>query len=125
MGRIVAGIGTSHVPSIGGAYDRGKTALPAWKPLFDAYVPVRKWLKELRPDVCIRTQLALATGPKIEVATGSPVTSVRQDRDHVVVTTGEAEYRADKAIVSAGAGAAKLLGAPFEELLNPVSVLWL
>jgi hypothetical protein len=53
MGRIVAGIGTSHVPSIGGAYDRGKTAMPAWKPLFDAYGPVREWLKELKPDVCI------------------------------------------------------------------------
>jgi protocatechuate 4,5-dioxygenase, beta chain len=53
MGRIVAGIGTSHVPSVGGAYDRGKTATPAWKPLFDAYVPVREWLKELKPDVCI------------------------------------------------------------------------
>lgn len=53
MGRIVAGIGTSHVPSIGGAYDRGKTATAAWKPLFDAYVPVREWLKELQPDVCI------------------------------------------------------------------------
>ncbi|TFZ02661.1 protocatechuate 3,4-dioxygenase [Ramlibacter henchirensis] len=53
MGRIVAGIGTSHVPSIGGAYDRGKTATPAWKPLFDAYVPVREWLGRLKPDVCI------------------------------------------------------------------------
>jgi protocatechuate 4,5-dioxygenase beta chain len=53
MGRIVAGIGTSHVPSIGGAYDRGKTATPAWKPLFDAYVPVREWLKEQQVDVCI------------------------------------------------------------------------
>lgn len=53
MGRIVAGIGTSHVPSIGGAYDRGKTATAAWKPLFDAYVPVREWLRELQPDVCI------------------------------------------------------------------------
>ena len=53
MGRIVAGIGTSHVPSIGGAYDRGKTATPAWKPLFDAYVPVRAWLEELKPDVAI------------------------------------------------------------------------
>lgn len=53
MGRIVAGIGTSHVPSIGGAYDRGKTATPAWKPLFDAYVPVREWLTALKPDVCI------------------------------------------------------------------------
>ncbi|MFL6693664.1 MAG: class III extradiol dioxygenase family protein [Ramlibacter sp.] len=53
MARIVAGIGTSHVPSIGGAYDRGRMATPAWKPLFDAYVPVRQWLKELKPDVCI------------------------------------------------------------------------
>ena len=53
MARIVAGIGTSHVPSIGGAYDRGKTGSPAWKPLFDAYVPVRDWLKALRPDVVI------------------------------------------------------------------------
>jgi protocatechuate 4,5-dioxygenase, beta chain len=53
MGHIVAGIGTSHVPSIGGAYDRGKTATPAWKPLFDAYVPVRQWLQDIRPDVCI------------------------------------------------------------------------
>ncbi len=53
MARIVAGIGTSHVPSIGGAYDRGKADTPAWKPLFDAYVPVRAWLKELKPDVCI------------------------------------------------------------------------
>jgi protocatechuate 4,5-dioxygenase beta chain len=53
MGRIVAGIGTSHVPSIGGAYDRGKTGTPAWKPLFDAYVPVREWLAGLKPDVAI------------------------------------------------------------------------
>ncbi|MBC5781354.1 protocatechuate 3,4-dioxygenase [Ramlibacter sp. USB13] len=53
MGRIIAGIGTSHVPSIGGAYDRGKTATPAWKPLFDAYVPVRQWLRDQKIDVCI------------------------------------------------------------------------
>ncbi len=53
MAKIVAGIGTSHVPSIGGAYDRGKTATPAWKPLFDAYVPVRQWLQEQQVDVCI------------------------------------------------------------------------
>ena len=53
MGQIIAGIGTSHVPSIGGAYDRGKTGTPGWKPLFDAYVPVREWLKELKPDIGI------------------------------------------------------------------------
>jgi protocatechuate 4,5-dioxygenase beta chain len=53
MGSIIAGIGTSHVPSIGGAYDRGKQSNPAWKPLFDAYVPVREWLTELKVDVAI------------------------------------------------------------------------
>lgn len=53
MSRIIAGIGTSHVPSIGGAYDRGKSETAAWKPLFDAYVPVREWLKDLKPDIAI------------------------------------------------------------------------
>ncbi|MGO4393998.1 class III extradiol dioxygenase family protein [Variovorax sp. M-6] len=53
MGHIVAGIGTSHVPSIGGAYDRGRDTTPAWKPLFDAYVPVRAWLREMKIDVAI------------------------------------------------------------------------
>jgi len=53
MGTLVAGIGTSHVPSIGGAYDRGRTEVPAWKPLFDAYVPVRQWLVDLKIDVAI------------------------------------------------------------------------
>lgn len=53
MSKIVAGIGTSHVPSIGGAYDRGAQDEPDWKPLFDAYVPVKEWLKELKPDIAI------------------------------------------------------------------------
>lgn len=51
--RIVGGIGLSHVPSVGVAYDRGKLQTPAWKPLADAYVPVRDWLAGLRPDVAI------------------------------------------------------------------------
>src|SRR5258706_4532216 len=53
MGKIVGGIGLSHVPSIGPVVDRGRTQEPAWKPLFDAYVPVREWLAELKPDVAI------------------------------------------------------------------------
>ena len=53
MGTIVGGIGTSHVPSIGKAYDMGQQADPDWKPLFDAYKPVQKWLQELKPDVDI------------------------------------------------------------------------
>ena len=54
MGKIVAGIGTSHVPSIGVAYDQGRTQEPAWKPLFDAYEPVKAWLRdEVKPDIAI------------------------------------------------------------------------
>ena len=54
MARIVAGIGTSHVPSIGVAYDQGRTREPAWKPLFDAYEPVKAWLRDdVRPDIVI------------------------------------------------------------------------
>ena len=53
MAKVVAGIGLSHVPSVGPAFDRGKQQDPAWKPLFDAYVPVRAWLEKLEPDVVI------------------------------------------------------------------------
>ena len=51
--RIIAGLGLSHVPSVGVAYDRGKMQTSAWKPLADAYVPVREWLARLKPDVVI------------------------------------------------------------------------
>jgi protocatechuate 4,5-dioxygenase beta chain len=51
--KIVGGIGLSHVPSVGPVVDRGRQADAAWKPLFDAYVPVRAWLEELKPDVAI------------------------------------------------------------------------
>jgi protocatechuate 4,5-dioxygenase, beta chain len=53
MAQIVAGLGLSHVPSVGVAYDRGKMQTPAWKPLWDAYIPVRDWLAKLAPDVAI------------------------------------------------------------------------
>jgi len=53
VGRVVAGVGLSHVPSIGPVVDRGRTQDPAWKPLFDAYVPVREWLSKFKPDVAI------------------------------------------------------------------------
>ena len=54
MARILAGIGSSHVPSIGVAYDQKRTEEPDWKPLFDGYRPVKAWLaEEVRPDVAI------------------------------------------------------------------------
>ncbi len=51
--RIVGGIGLSHVPSVGPVVDRKREDAPAWKPLFDAYLPVRDWLAQLQPDVAI------------------------------------------------------------------------
>jgi protocatechuate 4,5-dioxygenase beta chain len=53
MGKIVGGIGLSHVPSVGPVVDRGRQDDPAWKPLFDAYVPVRNWLSKIKPDIAI------------------------------------------------------------------------
>ncbi|MGZ5178328.1 MAG: class III extradiol dioxygenase family protein [Burkholderiales bacterium] len=53
MARIVGGIATSHVPAIGGAIAKGLQNDPYWKPFFDGFVPVRKWLSEVKPDVAV------------------------------------------------------------------------
>ena len=53
MAQILGGIGTSHVPTIGVAYDRGRQDDPAWSPLFEGYKPVAEWLAKTRPDVLI------------------------------------------------------------------------
>jgi len=51
MARIIGGIGTSHVPTIAMAFDKGKREDPDWKPLFQGYERVARWLEEKRPDV--------------------------------------------------------------------------
>jgi protocatechuate 4,5-dioxygenase beta chain len=53
MASIIGGIGTSHVPTIGVAYDKGKQQDPLWKPLFDGYTPVAAWLAEQQADVLV------------------------------------------------------------------------
>ena len=53
MARIIGAIGTSHVPTIGVAYDRGRQNDPAWAPLFEGYKPVARWLDECKPDVLV------------------------------------------------------------------------
>lgn len=53
MGRIIGGIGTSHAPSIAHAYDKGHQAEPLWAPLFDGYVPAKRWLEAAKPDLLI------------------------------------------------------------------------
>jgi protocatechuate 4,5-dioxygenase beta chain len=51
MATVIGGIGTSHAPTIGVAWDRGQQKEPLWAPLFDGYVPARRWLDEMRPDL--------------------------------------------------------------------------
>lgn len=53
MAQIIGGIGTSHVPTIGVAYDKGRQQDSAWAPLFDGYKPVAAWLAEKKPDVLV------------------------------------------------------------------------
>lgn len=51
MARIVGAIATSHTPTIGFAFDGKKQQDPVWKPIFEAYEPIKAWLKEKEPDV--------------------------------------------------------------------------
>lgn len=53
MARIVGGIGASHSPTIGFAKDTGKQDEPAWKPIFDGFDEVRRWVHERRIDVIV------------------------------------------------------------------------
>lgn len=53
MATIIGGIGTSHVPTIGITYDKGRQNEPAWAPLFEGYKPVARWLEANKPDVLL------------------------------------------------------------------------
>ena len=53
MAKIIAGMGTSHVPGVGAAMDNGKTAEPYWQPLFKGFEPLRQWHSQNIPDVNI------------------------------------------------------------------------
>lgn len=53
MAKIVGGIGSSHIPAIGVAMDKGLEQTPYWKDFFDSYIPIRKWFNEVDPDILI------------------------------------------------------------------------
>src|ERR671910_197132 len=53
MARLVGGVGCSHVPAVGGAIDKGKTAEPYWAPYFAKLERARAWMADVDPDVCI------------------------------------------------------------------------
>jgi protocatechuate 4,5-dioxygenase beta chain len=53
VARIIAGVGSSHVPAIGAALDNGKTEEPYWKRVFSGFVKSQEWMRETKPDVAI------------------------------------------------------------------------
>ena len=53
MAKIIGAIATSHTPTIGFAKDRRLEKDPIWKPIFDAYEPIRAWLAAQRADVLL------------------------------------------------------------------------
>ncbi|MBW8470296.1 MAG: protocatechuate 3,4-dioxygenase [Burkholderiales bacterium RIFCSPHIGHO2_02_FULL_66_10] len=53
MAVLIGGIGTSHAPSIAHAFDAGHQERPEWKPFFESYEPVRRWLQTERADVMV------------------------------------------------------------------------
>ena len=53
MAKIIAGVGSSHVPAIGAALDNGKTEEPYWKRVFSGFVKSKEWMAKTKPDVAI------------------------------------------------------------------------
>ena len=52
-GRIIGGMGSPHAPSIATALNNGKTESAYWKPLFDGYQPMIRWVEAQKPDLII------------------------------------------------------------------------
>lgn len=53
MARIIGAIAASHTPTIGFAFDQQKQNDPVWKPIFEAFAPMRDWLAERKPDALL------------------------------------------------------------------------
>lgn len=53
MAKLIGGLGTSHVPSIAAAIDKGLAGTDAWKPFFDGYVPAKEWIARAKPDIAV------------------------------------------------------------------------
>jgi len=53
MATIIGGVGTTHVPAIGGAIAKGLQNDPYWKPFFDSFPPIHRWLAQSKPDVVV------------------------------------------------------------------------
>ncbi len=53
MAKIIGGVATTHVPSIGKAIAENKQNDPYWKPFFRGFDYVHDWLAREKPDVAV------------------------------------------------------------------------
>ncbi|HEX6658583.1 MAG TPA: class III extradiol dioxygenase subunit beta [Ilumatobacter sp.] len=53
MAELVGAVGTSHIPAVGAAIDKGRQEEPYWAPYFAKLPPLREWIAGVSPDVCI------------------------------------------------------------------------
>jgi protocatechuate 4,5-dioxygenase beta chain len=53
MAELVGAVGTSHIPAVGVAIDKGRQAEPYWAPYFAKLPPLREWIAGVSPDVCV------------------------------------------------------------------------
>ena len=53
MATLVGAVATSHVPAIGRAIAKNLQTDPYWKPFFDGWPPVHRWLERAKPDVAV------------------------------------------------------------------------
>jgi protocatechuate 4,5-dioxygenase, beta chain len=53
MAELVGALGTSHIPAVGVALDKGRADDPYWAPYFAKLPPAREWIADVDPDVCI------------------------------------------------------------------------
>lgn len=67
MAELVGAIGTSHIPAVGVAIDKGRTQDDYWKPYFDKLPPAREWMAKVNPDVCIVVYNDHATAFSLEL----------------------------------------------------------
>ncbi len=67
MAEIIGGIGTSHVPAVGAAIDKGKTGEPYWASFFEKTGPLKEWVAQAKPDVAILIYNDHATAFSLEM----------------------------------------------------------
>jgi protocatechuate 4,5-dioxygenase beta chain len=53
MARIIGGLTTSHVPVLGRVIEEKQQQDPKWKPFFDGFDPLQRWVAREKPDVVV------------------------------------------------------------------------